>query len=48
MILRMCRHPGLFDFKFDYISAGMVESFSNGRIERMAYGMSDEYLSLKK
>lgn len=43
----MYRHPGLFDYKLDSISAGMVESLSNGRIERMAYGMSDEYLCLR-
>ncbi len=43
----MCRHPGLFGFKLDWISAGMVESLSNSRVERMAYGMSDEYMCLR-
>ncbi|MBQ3728891.1 MAG: hypothetical protein II903_05280 [Spirochaetales bacterium] len=43
----LCRNPGLFGFRLDSVSAGMIESLSNGRIERMSYGMSDEYLCLR-
>lgn len=43
----LCRHPGLFGFKFGNISPGMVESLSQGRIEMVSFGLSNEYLCLK-
>ena len=41
------RNPALFKFQYDYISAGMVESLSQGRVQLLNYGLTTEYLCLR-
>lgn len=41
------RNPGLFKFQYDYMSAGMIESLSQGRVQLLNYGLTTEYLCLR-
>jgi hypothetical protein len=42
------KNDSLFSFSFDFMSAGMLSSLSNGRILSINYGLSNEFVEIKQ
>ncbi|MFA6846019.1 MAG: hypothetical protein WCR02_09845 [Sphaerochaetaceae bacterium] len=42
------KNDSMFSFSFDYMSAGMLSSLSNGRIVNINFGLSNEFVSISQ